>query len=237
MAADSKTRVPIQPADLAAYMDNTDNYQLEIVPPSTVANYVAWGWTATESAQWHAYRLAYDKAYLLIKDTENASKAEKLLNKAIHAYDNDKLIGHHLLDKVALAGTIADCQLFLVKRGTALASNASLSRTISPIKVEVITLHKSQHLLSQLLVVLMGQKGRAKPKGIKEIMVFKAVTAQGAAAPALSAYLYVGDVKRGLITVQHAATDEGNKAWFIAYTKTTKGILGAPSVVFSVTIM
>jgi hypothetical protein len=72
---------------------------------------------------------------------------------------------------------------------------------------------------------------------VKDIMVFKVVTALNAAAPPIDAYLYVGDVKRGLITVAHDETDEGKKAWFIARTKSTLGVLGQPSIAFSVTIM
>ncbi|HEX7412985.1 MAG TPA: hypothetical protein VF411_02985 [Bacteroidia bacterium] len=249
MGTSGTSRMPVKPDDLRSYMDNTDDYQLAIVPDtrpgvppgSTVAHYVLWGWSAVESGQWHTYRVAYDRIYQKIKDVPNASKGnrttEKLLNKAIHAYDNDKLIGHHLLDKIALNGTIDDCEEFFVKRGTALASPTNLRIAQPPVNVETITIHKTAHLLTRLLVVLAGQKGRAKPKGIKEIMVFKANTALNAAAPAPSAYLYVGDVKRGLITIQHAATDEGTKAWFIAYTKSTKGVMGAPSAAISVTVM
>lgn len=245
-----KTRVPVKPADLAVYMDNTDDYQLAIVPDtrvgaplgSTVVQYVLWGWTATESGQWHAFRVAYDRIYQKIKDVVNASRgnrtAERILNAKIHAYDNDKLNGHHLLDKVALNGTIADCEEFFVKRGTALAADPSMQRTTLPAtKVETITVHKSGHLFTQLLVILEGQKGRAKPPHIKEIMMFKAVTAPKAGAPARAAYQYVGDVKRGLITITHDEADEGNKAWFIAILKDNKGKLGAASAAISVTVM
>ncbi|MHB8261675.1 MAG: hypothetical protein ACYDCN_16725 [Bacteroidia bacterium] len=257
MGTSGTSRMPKIPALLAAYLTRTNAYQLAIVPDtrqgapvgSRVAQYVLWGWTAVESAQYTAYTTEYNLIYAEVADKKGTSTDErideKLLNKAIHAYDNDPLIGHHLLDKIALNGTIADCQAFGVKRGTALAvptHGAATQRTIgssivSPVKVESISLHKIAHLLIQLLVIVAGQKGRAKPKGVKEIMVFMSITAIGATAPLLSTYLYVGDVKRGLLTVPQDETNEGKKAWFIARTKNTKGQLGPPSAPFSITIM
>jgi len=231
-------RIPTQPDELASYMDNTDDYQLLNVPP---INYTRWQWTPAESAQWHTFRLQYDKVHNQINDVKNATTtqrdAEKILNKAIHDYDHDKVTGHKLLDKIALFGTQADCETFRVKKGTVLADTTATKQAAPGIKDVTITIKENKHLITRLIVVAAGQEGRGKQAGVKDIMVFKAITGIKDPAPSNKLYQYVGDVKRGLITVTHDESDEGSKAWFIARIKNSKGEIGAPSKAESVVVM
>ncbi|HEX7413044.1 MAG TPA: hypothetical protein VF411_03280 [Bacteroidia bacterium] len=241
-----RSRIPTIAAEIAAYMDKTDNYQLALAPIQPPApapalyNWQRWHWTSQESADYHAFRLAYDANYALHSDKQHVDTEVRdealVISRNIHSYDNDKDTGHHLLDKVALFGTLTDCETFNVKKGTALATSGAATTRTAPAKVETVSVKENKHLLTRLLVVIAGQKGKGKPKGIKEIMMFKATTALKATAPALSAYEYVGDVKRGYINVTHTEADL-DKAWFVARLKDNKGAIGQPSAAVGVNIM
>ncbi|HLG35911.1 MAG TPA: hypothetical protein VI757_13610 [Bacteroidia bacterium] len=234
------TRIPTQPSALASYLETTDDYQTAAILPAP-PNYTRWNWTSQESTDWHDFRVNYGTLYQKFSDKNTRNKSivaqQKVLNKAIHKYDNDTVTGHHLLDRVALTGTIDDCEIFRVKRGTALADTTPTGPPDPGSVAVTIAIKKSEHLLTQLLIKTADQVGRGRPKGIKEIMVFKAITAQNAPAPALKDYQYVGDVKRGLTNVQHEDTVEGSKAWFFARVKNSKGETGPPSSPVSVSVM
>ena len=115
-------RISTEPADFDAYMNLTDAYQLEIVPPSTEKNYVKWGWTIEESDQWTQFRKQSNLIYALYTNPDKVTsvirKQMKEHIKTVRLYDNDPEDGKHLLDKVALNGSADDCATFNVVRGT-----------------------------------------------------------------------------------------------------------------------
>ncbi|MBI3503172.1 MAG: hypothetical protein HY063_15400, partial [Bacteroidetes bacterium] len=125
----ANTRIPNKPSEFAAYMVNTDNYQL--------ANnrYQNWGWTGQESTDWHNFRSQSDTLYAQYADKRHKNTDIKdqllILIKNVLRYDHDKNTGHHLLDKIALNGTVSDCETFRIKKGT-LLQDTTLTRTAAP---------------------------------------------------------------------------------------------------------
>ena len=99
-----------------------------------------------------------------------------------------------------------------------------------------LTLKKQLHLIHQLEVKYPGSTSKAKADGVKDILMYMIVQAANLSVPALSAFQYVGDVKRGIYTSHFADTQEGLKAYYYVREKSTKGELGNPSMVIGVVI-
>ena len=230
------TRIPTEPDVFAPFMDNTDNHQLSINPVSGQAYWKDWGWTTADSAQWTAYRTQSDKLYLLYSDkkhnnTENRNEMTTLI-KNVKAYDHNPLTGHHLLDKIAIMGTMNSCSIFKVKRGTPLVLTADkigpLPGTLIPVLTERLNT-EGEHKLA--VRNPLKPKSRAIPKGMKFCKVYRFI---GTAAPtSISQYQFIGNAKRGLIVSNFAeiGLDPTAKlwAWYIARYESTKGVLGNPS--------
>ena len=105
------------------------------------------------------------------------------------------------------------------------------------IKEPTIALKEQTHLVHKIVVNYPGTKSRKKRKGIKEVMVYMMVQAVTVAAtPALSVFQYVGDMKRGVYTSTFSDTQEGQKAFYYIREKSTRGVLGNPSMVIGIVI-
>jgi hypothetical protein len=224
-------------ADIAT----TNDYLLKIIPPATTPTWQRLGLTAAELAQWQLFQSTWQPLFIKYSDkkgqrTTDVKDQLKQIIKNTIAYDHKQ----HLFDRIAINANAvnSDFEIFRIKRGTALADTSITRAAVPGTKEEVITLRQSKHFMHQLLVTSSaGKKGRGKEKGVKDVLIYKAVTGPKDGAPALSQYQYIGDVKRGLITVLHADTDEGNKAWYIARIKNTRSEIGAPSAALGVLIM
>jgi hypothetical protein len=233
----AQSRISRSIAGFNADITTTNDYLLKSSPPPP--GNLIWqrlGWTAAQLTQWQLFLSQWQPLYIKYSDkkgqrtTAVTTDMRQIIKNCI-AYDHQQ----HLYDHMAINpnAVTADFEIFRIKRGTALADSTLTRSAVPGTKEEVIVIKKSEHLLHQLLVTAAGKKGRGKEKGVKDILIYKAVTGVKDAAPALGQYQYIGDVKRGLITVVHADTDEGNKAWYIARIKNTRGEIGAPSAAVS----
>ena len=99
-----------------------------------------------------------------------------------------------------------------------------------------LTLKKQAHLIHQLEVKYPGTKSKAKADGVKDIFIYMIVQAANLAIPSLDEFKYVGDVKRGNYTSHFTDTQEGLKAYYYIREKSTKGVLGNPSMVIGVIV-
>jgi hypothetical protein len=117
-------RIYRDPPSFNGYMDITDYLQLKVVPPSLDPNWKRFGWTLEESQQWTKFRDESNDLFSLYNDPDKVTRVIRrkmnALITTVRRYDNDKIAGHHLLDKVAANGTADDCATFNVSRGTIL---------------------------------------------------------------------------------------------------------------------
>ena len=92
-------------------------------------------------------------------------------------------------------------------------------------------------MIHQIEVKYPGTKSKIKAAGVKDILVYMALqdfTIK--TTPALSTFQYVGDVKYGSYTSHFDDTQEGMKAFYYIREKSTRGLLGNPSMVIGVVI-
>jgi hypothetical protein len=234
MSTTSSTRIPVKPAEFAAYMGTTDDYQMKNTP----ANYTLWNWTAAESAEWHAFRQQSDSLYAQFSDKKHSNTdikdQVKALVRLVRKYDNDKATGHKLLDKVASFGSISDCEIFHVKRGTPIAASRSVRRSGPGIQKPVLGVKNISHSQHQLTVTNPDTpRSKSLPEGIKFAKVYRFI---GAAAPAdIKQYEFIGNAKRGLIISDFSEGEQG-KAFYLARYESSSGELGSPSEVVSAVI-
>jgi hypothetical protein len=240
----SQERISAEPDVFAPYMDNTDNHQLSINPVSGQAFWKDWGWTAADSAQWTSFRTQSDKLFLLYSDkkhntTENREEMITLI-KNVKAYDHNPLTGHHMLDKIAISGTMNSCSIFKVKRGTPLVLKPDKIGPLPGTLIPVITVKENTEGEHKLAVRNpKTPKSRAIPKGMKFCKVYRYI---GTAAPTnISQYQFIVNAKRGLAISNFAeiGLDPTVKlwAWYIARYESTKGVLGNPSAVLKMGVL
>jgi hypothetical protein len=217
--------------------------QLSIDPITGQPVYKNWNWTAADSAQWTAYRIASDKLFLKLSDKKKSSTdikdQMKILITTVKKYDHDPITGHHLLDKIAISGTSSDAETFRVKRGTALAATgmatakkkgSSASGAVTQIPVLSMKLNsEGEHILNAINPDT--PKSKAKPKGIKFLKVYRYI---GTKPPiAISQYQFVANAKRGIAKSEFAniGLDANTKlwAWYIGRYESNKGVLGSAS--------
>jgi hypothetical protein len=106
------------------------------------------------------------------------------------------------------------------------------------LKEPTLALKEASHLVHKIEVNYPGTKSRKKRKGVKEVMVYMLVQAATVTTtPALSAFQYVGDMKRGFYTSAFTDAQEGQKAFYYIREKSTKGVLGFTSIVIGIVIM
>ncbi|MBI3502379.1 MAG: hypothetical protein HY063_11350 [Bacteroidetes bacterium] len=247
----SNSRIPTTIDLFHKYIIDTDDLQLSIDPNTNNPVYQNWGWTAAESAAWTAFRTKDNALYkkYSVKKLRNSDITEKLnLNrKDCLKYDHDKDTGHHLLDKIALSGSVSDCETFKVKRGTVL-QDATLTRVAEPGSKEAgIVVREIGHLFHKLAIVNIDKsKKKGREKGIKEIEIWRALVKPPAppanqnanqppqpmpvqnpnAEPDDSQYVHVGEAKRGLYLSTFESSDVGSTAWYKARMKNTRGEKG-----------
>lgn len=93
------------------------------------------------------------------------------------------------------------------------------------------------HLVQKIGIFYIGSQSRAKPKGIKDILVYMALQPVGTTtAPDISAFQYVGDTKRGSYVAHFTGTQEGMKAFYFVREKSTRGVLGNMSRIIGVVV-
>jgi hypothetical protein len=241
-----RTRISSEPDVFAPYMDNTDNHQLS-TDTSTSPNqpfFKTWGWTTAESQQWTAFRKQSDTLFLLYSDKKHVNTEARnemtTLIKNVKAYDHNPLTGHHLLDKIAISGTINSCTIFKVKRGTPLVLTADKAGPLPGTLIPVITVRDNTEGEHKLAVRNREKpKSRAIPKGMKFCKVYRYI---GTAAPtSISQYQFIVNAKRGLAISNFAdiGLDANTKlwAWYIARYESTKGVLGNPSAAIKVGVL
>jgi len=198
------------------------------------------GFTAEELAQlqlfldeWVALMIKYGSK----KTTRTTDVKDQLFQIIKNYIANDKKL--HLYEGIAINPNAnnTDFETFNIKQGTPLAKTSDTPAADPGTNEEVIVISKIGNLYHELLVTSADKKGRGKGKGVKDIMIYKAVTLTTAGAPALSAYIYVGDTDRGFITVIHDESEIGKTAWYIARIKNTRGVIGVPSAAVSAAII
>jgi hypothetical protein len=225
-------------------MARTDKLQLSVLTPPSTLRYTLWHWTAEESAAWTAFSVKSLALYAQYSDPDTVSpairKAMKELIKDVRAYDNDKAHGHHLLDKVALFGTLDDCLTFNVKGRTVLAADPTHHSE------EAVTLRPSVTVLSneegiQLLKVINPNTPGSKklPEGIAFAKVYRFI---GTEQPQdLNLYIFDGNAKRGEYTSTFGnlqlSDNKRTYAFYFARYESKLGILGAPSTIVKAEIL
>jgi hypothetical protein len=148
-------------------------------------------------------------------------------------FDHDKNTGHRLLDKIALNGTIDDCEKLGIKRSTPLAKAPSHGgseilagkvRAALGVRFNIIGRHK---------ITVRNEDTpdrRALPEGIARARVFRFI---GRETPTrINQYESVGNAKRGLFEIDLtdiAPTPEKIYAWYIARYEDTRGNTGTAS--------
>jgi len=200
--------------------------------PSLVSNGIRLGILPEEITQWGEFYHEWEPLFPLYTDkkvtrTTNVKDQMMLIIKKTRAYEQ-KI---RMCDRIAVCkdATTTDFEVFHIKRSTSLALTTHTAAPVPGTKTVVITLKKMGHLFHLLLITALGKEGRAKEAGVKEIQVYVAYTAATDVAPDLDAFKYKGDVSRGLATITHTDANLGQKAWYIARVKNTRGELGLPS--------
>jgi hypothetical protein len=255
MATKTTGRISGKPTEFAPYMQSTDKLQLSAGTPIIVSGvstpqtkWQNWGWTLAQSQQWTSFRNQSDLLFPQWSDKNhnNTDTTDQmgLLIKNVKKYDNDPLTGFHLLDRVALSGTISDCETFHVKRGTALAvvshQGSATARSVGGVAVgtgasslkPVLSIKKydvGEHIVS--VVNPETPKSSALPDGIKFAKLYRFI---GTAAPtAISQYTFVANAKKGKALSSFADADLAAfaagtvvYAWYIARYESNKGVLG-----------
>ncbi len=237
-------RISTKPSEFAPYMQSTDKLQLSINPTTGNPKWKDWGWTSAQSAQWTSFRNQSDLLFPQWSDKNNnntnITDQMGILIRNVKKYDNDPLTGFHLLDKVAMNGTISDCETFHVKRGTALAAvshqGAATARNIGGLVAgpEKPVLAMKKYDVGEHHITVTNPdtpKSHALPSGIKFAKVYRYI---GTVAPtSLSQYQFVGNAKRGSVLSSISSADLAaipantiSYAWYIARYESNKGVLG-----------
>ncbi len=228
-----ETRISRNPARCTIFMINTDDLQKSILVEPDTLRYTLFGWTEEESLAWSDYRQKCEEAYQNYTNPVTKGYTTRLimrtLIKEIRRYDNDPRYGHHLLDKVALNGTIDDCAVFNVRRGTPRAAKPHRSSNTIPEHTPHLTI-ATIDLGMHILKVRHPQtpESKALPEGIVFIKIFRYI---GTEAPAkLSDYDMIGNAQRAkfisLFGDLHLQTDKKVFAWYYGRYESKKGLMG-----------
>ena len=211
----------------------TYNYLIKGCPPPI--GYLNWqrlGWSADEMAQWQDFKQRWDpfyKLYLNKKGTRTTQIKDDMLLiiKETRAYDHLRNLYNRI--SVNPNATVTDFELFHILLNTSLALTSHRYAADPGTKSVGISLKKIGHLFHQLLVTSPDKKGRGKEDGVKDILVYVAITGSNEAAPNFGFVHYVEDVKRGLIKIVHKEENVGQKAWYVACIKNSRGKIGVLS--------
>ncbi len=230
-----KVRIPINIADFDAFMNSTDDLQLTVVPPGSDKKFTIWGWTDAESEQWTAFRQESNSLFADYKNPEKKSpivieKSNELISK-VRSYDNNKESGHHLLDKIALKGTIEDCAQFNIKRSTTRQADPVHHDYDPNLYKAVLNIIKHDVGMHLIEVTELSSGGSKKlPEGMASVKIYRYM---GKNEPANDdAYLLLGNGKYGkiasLFSDVHVPEGENWTAYYYARYESKSGKLGKP---------
>jgi hypothetical protein len=234
-------RISTVPSEFDDFMNRTDDYQLEVITPPSTKRYTLWGWIQQESDDWTAFRIKSNILFALMSDpdTTGPTPRKKMRDhiKFVRAYDNNKIVGHHLLDKIAATGNIDDFKKFNIKHGSTLEADPEKKQEDIVLKPPVISLKDlgvGYHFLDVSYPNFPDSK--ALPKDVKEAIVFRFI---GNVRPSnLKMFEQIGSVKRGLFTSTFsdyvAANEEKVYAWYYVRFMNSKGELLVPGPVLRV---
>jgi hypothetical protein len=228
-------RISRNPAKCTEYMIITDDLQKSVLTAPDTLRYALYGWSAAESKAWSDFRVKCEKTYSVYSDPAKTGPGPRLamhiLIKQIRAYDNHPKEGHHLLDKVALNGTIDDCFTFNVKRGTTLEAKPRRYESKEINSTPVISI-KNIGLGNHTLLIEHPENLQSKklPEGIIFVKIYRYI---GSEPPQkLNQYEMIGNAKRSEFISDFADlefdTDKKVYAWYYARYESTKGLLGLP---------
>jgi hypothetical protein len=227
------SRISKKIAEFVLQMQVTDDLQLSILTPPSTKRFTLWGWSADESAAWTAFRTEAEVLYQIYGDPDKVTSAIrnklKTLIINVNKYDHDPTLGHKLLDRVALLGTVDDCKSFNIKRSTSLAKvpihGSGDPLTLTP-RVGLKEVKKGMHVIDVDEPTMPGVKG--KPKGVLAILIFCYIGQQ--APTSNKQYSLVGAAIRGRFIYKINDVEvQGSVrlyAFYCARYLTTTGILG-----------
>lgn len=193
-------------------------------------------WTSDDSVYVTTARTASD-GYMDIINAERHCPPEtkdsmKLLIDDFMDYDHGTTNGHRLLDKIALHGTIADCEKLGIKRGTALAKEPSHSSSTAIVDNVRAKLGVRSNTIGRHKITVVNEVGDARslPEGIAIARVHRFI---GKVAPtSLSQYESIGNSKRGLFESNVENVPQSTDklyAWYIVRYEDTRGNIGQAS--------
>jgi hypothetical protein len=239
-----KPRISLNPQECTYFMVRTDENQKSVLTPPSTKRYTLYGWTEEESFTWSAFRKEIEELYALYSDPDKTGpairKLMKLLIRKIRAYDNDKAKGHHLLDKVALNGTMDDWITFNIKRGTTLASGPTHHDNSPELILPNISLDENTYS-SHLLLVSNPDNPQSKklPEGVVFAKIFRCIATEQPAS--LYAYEFIGNASRGKFISSLEAIERDKHTRLFAYYycryESKKGKLGPHSKILRVEIL
>jgi hypothetical protein len=237
-------RISKKPAEFDAYMNVTDELQKSVLTPPSTLRYTLYGWTQEESEQWTNFRLQSNILYAILSDPDKIGPAAetnmKLHIKTVRAYDNDKINGHHLLNKVADRGTMNDWQTFNVKEGTPREADP-VEHADEPVKKPNVML-KENSVGSHLLRLYDPESpdSRKVPEGMMFAKLYRYI---GTNPPEnIHLYEFVGNAKQGYVSSEfsdYVPPDPNSKlyAWYFGRYESKKGPLGANGLILKVDVM
>ena len=225
------------------YMNLTDDDQKSIITQPSTKKSTEYGWDDDESEAWSTFRTELNALYAdSIDPTKTGPGVLKLLHlkiAEIRAYDNDKEHGHHLLDKVALNGSEADCLLYNVVRGTALEATPVHHDysvvTLTP-AISVKENATGYHVIK--VVNPATPDSDAIPPDIIFARLFRFI---GIEQPkSLRDFDFLAKAKRGSVTSMLTGVefDEEHRqyAYYYAVYENKDGVVGPPSAIIKVEI-
>jgi hypothetical protein len=210
-----------------------DDLQLSMGEPPDTKKWENWLWTQAESQYITSVRTRSEGFMNIINSQrycppETKDKMTLLIDEYMD-YDHGPHNAHHLLDKIALNGSIDDCEKLGIKRSTQLAkepgptgSNVVVNK-VTPVLTERVN-KIGRHLLGVRNPATPNSG--ALPQGVSRARVFRFI---GTTSPtSISRYESIGNAKRGIIEINYenmAPTEDRLFAWYIARYEDTKGEL------------
>lgn len=239
----SDVRFPDDADGANNFMNRTDDDQKSIITPPDIKKCTIYGWKPAESDAWTDFRERINVIHALYSnpDTTGPGVREKmrLIISEIRAYDNDKDHGHHLLDKVALTGSVDDCLTFNVVRGTALAAEPVHHDYSVVTLIPSISIKKNEIGFHVIGVVNPATPDSvAIPDGISMVRVYRFI---GTEKPkSLRDFDFLGLAKRGQIKSMFTGlefdSEKRQYAYYYAVYENKDGVTGPTSAILKVEI-
>jgi hypothetical protein len=211
-----------------------------------------WGWTPAIDAEWLLLtdtagkkKKKWDAIYDIIATTDFKPSDEVAMMAARKDYEFGKktdpadtslrIFITRYIRNSPLVTVEQKRQMGLTVPDDTLTATSDFNAKISGVDLEGSAKSKS-HLVQKSLVIVPGQKSKAKGEGVDAIEVFMAIAeASVKTAPAIKDFQLVGEVKRGVFTHTFLSEQEGMRAWYFVRRR-IKGKVktyGPPSVTWS----